>query len=158
MELCGKMEQCVESMSNTFDRMQQVPMKYIILPSWYVHQLKMLDWKTRSQSINKDVFKHLEEISEYQLVFLNPKDRYKWKKWLKELQLPLTVTIYMYLHGNNLGTMNFAWKVSDEVDQTLDHQTIAQLNKSQKVYYTRQMRSEFLDTYTHLSWRVYTKS
>ena len=64
----------------------------------------------------------------------------------------------MYPHGNNLGTMNFAWKVPDEVDQTLNHQTVAQLNKLQKVYYTHQMRSEFLDTYSHLSSRVSTKS
>ena len=170
VELRGKTEQCVESMRKyeqylrqNAERANQVhhsaqlvrsPAENVILKT--IH--------ASSQSINTeytDIFKRLEEIPEYQPVFLNdfaPKDRYKRRKWLNELQLPLTVTIYMYPHGNNLGTMNFAWKVPDEVDQTLNQQTIAQLNKSQKVYYTRQMRSEFLDTYTHLSSRVSTKS
>ena len=94
----------------------------------------------------------LQERPDYQPVFLNdlaPKDRYEQRKWL---------IFYRYPHGNNLGTMNFAWKVPDEVDQTLNHQTIAQLNKSQKLYFTRQMRTDFLDKYTHLSSRVSRKS
>ena len=94
-------------------------------------------------------------------MFLNdlaPKDRYERRKWINNLKLPVTLTLYRYPHGNNLGTMNFAWKVPDEVDQTLNHQTIAQLNKSQKLYFTRQMRTDFLDKYTHLSSRVSRKS
>lgn len=61
-------------------------------------------------------------------------------------------------HGNNLGTLNFVWTVPAEVDQTLNQQTVTQLNKSQKLCYTRQMRSKFLGKYTKLSSRVYRKS
>ena len=54
--------------------------------------------------------------------------------------------------------MNFAWKIPDEIDHTLNHQAIAHLNKSQKLYYTRQMRRDFLDTYTRLASRISRKS
>ena len=101
------------------------------------------------------------QLSSTMPVFLNdfaPKDRYERRKWLNNLQLSVTITLYRYPHGNHLGTINFAWKVPDEVDQTLNHQTIAQLNTSQKLYFTRQMRMDFLDKYTHLASRVSQKS
>ena len=103
----------------------------------------------------------LQEYPNYQPVFLNdfaPTDHYERRKWVNNLQLSFVITVYRYPHGNNLGTMNFAWKVPDEVDQTLSHQTIARLNKSQKLYYTRQMKRDFLDTYTHLASKVSRKS
>ena len=57
-------------------------------------------------NVYSDVFKRLQEIPNYQPVFLNdfaPKDHYRRRKWLNELQLPLNITVYMYPHGNNLG-------------------------------------------------------
>ncbi len=44
------------------------------------------------------------------------------------------------------------------MDQTLNQQTIAQLNQSQKLYYTREVRKEFLDKYTHLAKKTALKS
>ena len=83
-----------------------------------------------------------------------PEDRYERRNWLNNLQLPFRVQSYKYPHGNNLGTMNSAWKIPDEIDHTLNHQAIAHLNNSQKLYYRR----DFLDTYTRLASRISRKS
>jgi hypothetical protein len=59
--------------------------------------------------------------------------------------------MYRHPHGNNLGTLNCAWKVPDEIDLTHNQHIIAQLNNSQKLYFTREVRKEFFDKYTHLA-------
>ena len=56
--------------------------------------------------------------------------------------------------GNNLGILNFVWKVPGYVDQTLNHQMIAKLNKVQNIYFTCLIKIDFLDKYIHLALRV----
>lgn len=93
-----------------------------------------------------DLLKALDDLPDYQPVFLNdygPEDRFDRRKWLNDLQLSFIIMLYRYPHGNNLGTMNFAWKVSSEFDKPLNQQIINQLNNSQKLYYTRQIRRDF---------------
>lgn len=89
-----------------------------------------------------DLLKVLDESADYHPVFLNsfaPDDRFDRRKWINKLQLPITIFMYRYPHGNNLGTLNFAWKVPSEVDLSVNQRTIAQLNESQKLFYTREV-------------------
>ena len=107
------------------------------------------------------MLKTINESPDYHPVFLNdfaPEDRFDRRKWINKLQLPVTIFMYRYPHGNNLGTLNFAWKVPIEIDPTQNQRTIAQLNNSQKLFYTREVRREFLDKYTHLAEKTSLKS
>ena len=77
------------------------------------------------------LFKALDESPYYQHVFLNdfaPEDRFERRKWIGKLQLPVTIFMYRYPHGNNLGTLTFVWKVPHEIDHTQNQCTITQLN------------------------------
>ncbi len=113
-----------------------------------------------SEPVYSDLSRAFTELPEYQPIVLNehaPEDRFDRRKWLDDLQFSFTLMLYRYPHGNHLGTMNFGWKFS-EFDQTLNQRTISQLNASQKLYFTRQVRKEFFDKYTHgLVFKSFTK-
>ena len=107
------------------------------------------------------LFEAIDKSPDYFPVFINdfaPEDRFIRRKWINMLQLPVKIFLYRYPHGNNLGTLSFAWKVPNEVDQTLNQRTIAQLNESQRIFCTRELRKEFLDKYTHLALKTSLKS
>lgn len=93
-----------------------------------------------------NLLKTMDKSSDYEPVFLNsfaPEDRYARRTWINKLQLPFSIFMYRYPHGNNLGTLNFAWKVPDEIDLTHNqHIIIAQLNNSQKLYFTRDLATK----------------
>ena len=93
--------------------------------------------------------------------FLNtyaPHDRFERRKWLNCLELSFHLMLYSFPHGNNLGTMSFAWKIPSEVDQTRNQQIINQLDSSQKLYFSRQIRQVFCDKYILLASKTSLKS
>ncbi|KAI8485273.1 hypothetical protein Bbelb_370200 [Branchiostoma belcheri] len=58
--------------------------------------------------------KHLADTEEYKVCFLNdfaPTDYRKRYTYISELQLPMSIELYTYKTGNNLGSLHFIWKV-----------------------------------------------
>ena len=79
-----------------------------------------------------EIFQALDKLPDYEPVFLNdyaPEDHFDRRKWLNDFQLSFTLMLYRYPHGNHLGTMNFAWKVPINFDQTINQLTINRLLK-----------------------------
>ena len=76
----------------------------------------------------------------YDPVFINdfsPKDRYQRRHWMNDIHLQFPIMMYRFAYGSNIGTLCFAWRISDVVDQTKVSQTITKLTAKQKVYSTR---------------------
>ena len=98
----------------------------------------------------------LDDKQPYEPLFvtvLAPPDRYKRRHWFANIQLRCPIMMYRYAHGNNLGTLSFVWKTTDNhgVDQTEVARVITKLNKEQSLYATRDMRHEFLEKYNRLA-------
>lgn len=93
----------------------------------------------------------LDSKQPYEPMFVNelaPSDQYKRWHWFSNIQLRYPVMMYCYAHGNNLGTLSFVWKATDDgVDQTKVARVITKLNKEQSFYATRDIRHEFLEKY-----------
>ena len=78
--------------------------------------------------------------------------RYVRKHWLDKLQLEVPIQMYRFSHGNNLGTLNFVWRLPSDSpeDPSSTAKAIADLNKQQKLFCTRQMRKDFVSKYRQL--------
>ena len=66
--------------------------------------------------------KALSDLPLYKPVCLNdfcPDDCYQRKTWLTHLSLPYPIKEYRYAYGNQLGTVSFAWKISEPENETL---------------------------------------
>lgn len=90
----------------------------------------------------------------YDPFFLNdisPKDRYQRRHWMDNVHIQFPVMLYKFAFGASIGTLCFAWRVPDEVDQTEVSRTIAKITAKQKIYATRAMKSDLLDKYSRLS-------
>ena len=91
----------------------------------------------------------------YEPIFLNeyaPEDRHARKNWFCGLELGVPTMLYRFMHGNNLGTLNFLWKTPMHGgDATANARLVTELNSHQKVYSTREMRRDFIQRYARLS-------
>lgn len=59
----------------------------------------------------------LAEKPMYCPIFLNelaPEDRHQRKNWVAGLQLEFPTMMYHFMHGNNLGTLQFLWNTPIE--------------------------------------------
>lgn len=70
---------------------------------------------------------------------------------MDNIHLQFPVMVYRFAYGANIGTLSFAWRVPDEVDQTKVSRVITKLTADQKVYATRAMRSDFLNKFNRVS-------
>ena len=91
-----------------------------------------------------------EEV--YHPVFVNemaPFDRLERQKGLANVQLPFTIMLYRYAYGNHLGTLTYAWRISEDqpVDDTTVSRIFTQLNGQHPYCCTRAMRLNFLEKY-----------
>lgn len=98
--------------------------------------------------------KQLQEMQCYSplcLMDLEPSERIDRRKWIDNIQLSLSISLYSYQHGNYLGNLNFAWKLpSDDSKRSgmKELQVIEQIKKDIPVFSTRQMKSEFINRYS----------
>ena len=81
----------------------------------------------------------------YSLLFY----RYLRKRWLDKLQLEFPIQMYRFSHGNNIGTITFVWRLPSDSpeDSSSTAKAIANCNKQQKLFCTRQMRKDFVSKY-----------
>ena len=97
----------------------------------------------------------LEEKAMYCPMFVNefaPKDRHQRRNWIAGLTLQCPAMMYRFMHGNNLGTLVFLWKIPAEGGEaTQNAKLVTELNQRQKVYSTREMRRDFIQRYTRLN-------
>ena len=67
------------------------------------------------------------------------------------MKLAVPSMIYRYLHGNNLGTLSFMWKIpASGAEATANARIVTDLNSRQKVFSTRQMHRDYIDRYTRI--------
>ena len=81
----------------------------------------------------------------YSLLFY----RYLRKCWLDKLQLEFPIQICRFSYGNNLGTITFIWRLPSDSpeDSSSTAKAIANCNKQQKLFCTRQMKKDFVPKY-----------
>ena len=98
------------------------------------------------------ILQKLSEMNEYEplhLLDFMPDDRFERRSWLQRLSLSVPFALYAYQHGNYLGTEHFVWKLSEERSDSKNVQAVMKLNEGIKVYYTRAMRKQFIEKYSH---------
>ena len=106
-----------------------------------------------------DLDKALSDLPLYKAVCLNyfcPDDRYRWKVWLSHLSLPYPIKEYWYVYGNQLGTVSFAWKISETENETSLARVVSVVTGQLRVYATCEMKHHFVSRYSHI--RHLTKS
>ncbi len=77
----------------------------------------------------------------------SPRFRYTY---IHEINLPFTVELYSYHHGNNVGTLWYVWKVPAECEQRdvgQSKKVIDHIEKNIPVYHTREMKRVFSRRY-----------
>ncbi|KAI8516352.1 hypothetical protein Bbelb_049330 [Branchiostoma belcheri] len=98
--------------------------------------------------------KHLAVTEEYKVCFLNdfaPTDYRKRYTYISELQLPMSIELYTYKTGNNLGSLHFIWKVppsKESRDLNQSNRLMHEVEKNVPVYHTREMHKKFSDRFT----------
>ena len=97
---------------------------------WKIYQGSLTPCRSISESIQlqhlpvtelyKPQYSKLQQLllgkGFYDPIFLNeyaPEDHYARKNWFCGLELGVPTMLYRFMHGNNLGTLNFLWKDDD---------------------------------------------
>ena len=57
---------------------------------------------------------------------------------------------YRYAYGNQLGTVSFAWKISEPENETALAQVLSVVTGQLKVYATRDIKRHFVSRYNHI--------
>ncbi|XP_078597452.1 uncharacterized protein LOC144873716 [Branchiostoma floridae x Branchiostoma japonicum] len=120
-------------------------------------ELRVVEAKVRHDPkiINRysQLEQHLADTEEYKVCFLNdfaPEDYRKRYTYISELQLPMSVELYTYKTGNNLGSLHFIWKVppsKESRDFNLSNRLMHEVEKNVPVYHTREMHKKFNDRF-----------
>lgn len=82
----------------------------------------------------------LKEKSNFDFVSVEPRQKYEFIQKLKEKGLSVPTALLIYSHGNNIGSIHFAWKVVNE-DLSACIQTIEKAKEMIPVYHTRAMKA-----------------
>ena len=80
-----------------------------------------------------------------------PKDRFQRRRWLQNLKVPFNAMMYTYADRNSFGSLNFIWRVGNEVDQCQNSQVIVHLSSELPVFASRDVRRTFVQSYNRLS-------
>ncbi|KAI8484568.1 hypothetical protein Bbelb_376750 [Branchiostoma belcheri] len=120
-------------------------------------ELRVIEARVRSNKklINRytKLENHLASIAEYELCIVNdfaPSDRKQRYYYISELELPMSIELYTYKLGNNLGCLHFAWKVPSQEMRDLNNtrKMMHQAEKDMPTYHTREMRKQFRDRFS----------
>ncbi|XP_078701692.1 uncharacterized protein LOC144927829 [Branchiostoma floridae x Branchiostoma belcheri] len=120
-------------------------------------ELRVIEARVRSNEklINRytKLENHLASIAEYELCIVNdfaPSDRKQRYYYISELELPMSIELYTYKLGNNLGCLHFAWKVPSQEMRDLNNtrKMMHQAEKDMPTYHTREMRKQFRDRFS----------
>lgn len=82
------------------------------------------------------------------------RSKYTFVQTMKTVGFPFPTALLSYTHGNNVGNLNFVWKVNsaDESSFSDSQRVIEMVKKNIPVYHTRAMRKEMFqvfDAYHH---------
>jgi hypothetical protein len=93
----------------------------------------------------------LECSDNYELHFLDnhlPESANNRFNFIKEMTLRVSFTLYRYYHGNYLGTLNFIWKIPEDLlvrDKSFESQMIALANEMIPKFFTRKMKKNIAE-------------
>ncbi len=94
----------------------------------------------------------LTEAEVNEPVFVNdfsPSLPSKRHMYLKQLSLPFATHVYQYPYGNNLGTLTYIWRTSDNDLETVSR-IIAGLTFKHARYHTRAMKKDFQKSFVNI--------
>ena len=103
-----------------------------------------------SEPLLNELCKKLEQCSDYECVSvedfspLGSSAKYSYMKCVKNHGFAFPVVLVTYAHGNNVGNMNFVWKVPscDESAFSDSQSVILKLQEKIPVFHTRAMRKQ----------------
>lgn len=101
----------------------------------------------------------LENLPEFEFVSVeefspgDPKKKYQYLQTLKTKGFPFPSALLTYSHGNNVGNLNFIWRVPSTSETSFsDSQSIIEsVKKKIPIYHTRAMRKSFASLFGRLS-------
>lgn len=98
----------------------------------------------------KDLHDHLDQLSELVSVPVeqfspsDPKEKYQYLQTLKSNGFPFPTSLLTYSHGNNVGNLNFVWRVHAISESSFSEcqPVVEAIKKNIPTYHTRAMRKE----------------
>ena len=83
----------------------------------------------------------------------NAKEKYQYLQSLKSDCLPYPTALLTYAHGNNIGNLNFIWKVASITESSFSdcQPVIESVKKDIPIYHTRAMRKEVFSLFGRLT-------
>lgn len=102
---------------------------------------------------NLEQLPYLEHVSIEQFSPRNAKDRYQYLQTLKSDGLPFPTALLTYSHGNNVGNLNFVWKVQSTSESSFSdcQPVIENVKRNIPIYHTRAMRREIFSLFGRLT-------
>ena len=112
-----------------------------------------------STSTMCDLHEQLDGCSSYQHLqveqycLMESSQKYSFMKEMKSSGFPFPTALVTYTHGNNIGNLNFMWKVqsNDESAFSDSQAVIEQLKQWTPTYHTRAMRKRMLQEFGRLT-------
>ena len=107
----------------------------------------------------KDLHMNLEQLPELEYVSIeqfsptNSKERYQYLQALKSSGFPFPSALLTYAHGNNVGNLNFIWRVQSTSEESYSdcQSVIEKVKKNIPTYHTRAMRKELFTLFGRLT-------
>ncbi len=106
-------------------------------------------------SIVKNLCNQLEKTTEYEYVAIEdycpaePSTKHCFFQRLKTSGFPFAAALLTYAHGNNVGNLNFVWKVhaTDETAFSTSQPVIESVKQAIPVFHTRAMRKTMFEKF-----------
>ena len=102
---------------------------------------------------NLEQLPDLESVSVEQFSPNSAKEKYQYLQTLKSNGLPFPTALLTYSHGNNIGSLNFIWRVQSCSESTFSdcQLVIESVKKNIPTYHTRAMRRELFSLFGRLT-------
>lgn len=93
-----------------------------------------------------------EYLSVEEFAPVNSSSKYKYTQCMKNHGFPVPTALVTYTHGNNLGNLNFIWKVPfcDESGFSASQSVILKLQENIPTFHTRAMKKQMFERFDHL--------
>ena len=110
---------------------------------------------TETMSNEEYILQVIKLIGDYEVEKCCPTDsklKYNYIKVLKSSGLPFPAVLTTYIHGNNLGNLNFVWKVSSNSETAFSdsRSVIESVKKHISIFHTREMNNQMFQKFGHL--------
>ena len=79
-----------------------------------------------------------------------PKNRFQCRKWLQNLKVPFNAMVYVYAHGNSFESLNFVWRIGEEIDDIQLNEAILYVSSKLPVFASRDVQQSFVQKYVWL--------